>query len=225
MNNRVQKIDRILKDIESLRGMIRKKSSYLQQIDLPYHLKFIALMTGVSIISFSLWMFFLLKTFIEFEKIPLYLKTLYFTLVSVITILIGFFKSKSLASGAKQIDEKYRFFSIFKEFLAIPELKHSYLLWLLTVVVFLPLLTFHFGSAIILPLLGLLFGVICVFLGGIFSAKPYFFIGYWFLLSGMLPLFFPFLDICIMVAVTWGGGFLIFGLISWFRKKDVKKAR
>lgn len=215
-----EKLVSMMRNIESLKGLVRRKTLVLNQLDMSKHLRLVSLVSGMAILLFCLWLHLLLRSAGSFMEVPLAQKVVFLTSILIVTVLVSFVKTYSIARGARKIDEHFKAWSVVKEFFTMPEYRHSYLLWMLALSIALPVLGFRFGVEIIIPLLGILFGVICAFIGGIYADRLYYFLGYWFLLTGLLPLVFMDFGKLASVALTWGGGFLLFGFFASFKKKE-----
>ena len=219
-NNQIEKL---LEDISFIKTVINRNKPLLQQVLIPEQHRLLASIGGLSIIFFSMLIFFLMQHFGSFGDIPRTIRYILYGAMAADFIFIQIIKRSSLLASAKKYDQSITYWHLFKEFLTF-RIIHIYF----PILVLMIFLTIYFvcrnASDYIVPTLSLGVGLIYNFIGSITEIRQYLLFGYWLLITGTCTIIFSFIPALIAVSVIFGICWFIFAfsgsIFTGFTRED-----
>ncbi len=206
-------IDKLLKDVASIKSALAENKPVLKQLLLPIHFRIISLIGGLAIIGLSILYYYLLEKYGSYYDIPGSLRTMSLLLVITAYILVVVLKRFLWVKSIKKMDSDYTFGKIIKQI-------YSYQLFHVWIPIQL-IMAFFIGYAIyfdyeryIVSVAGIGIGIIYNSIGGITKIWQYLATGYWLIVTGMLPFILPGAPALLLLALSMGVALILFFLIS-----------
>ncbi|MBU3948975.1 MAG: hypothetical protein KJ826_12250 [Proteobacteria bacterium] len=100
-------IEKLMEDISLIKSAISRNKNVTRMILLPAHFKFMYLVSGISIIGFSLLFYLLLSHYGNYSAIPGNFKTLVIGIIVLVWVLVVFIKYYKWSNLMSKIDERY----------------------------------------------------------------------------------------------------------------------
>ncbi len=207
-----QKLEQMLDEIHSIKGVISQQKPTLHRVLHPRHLRFSMLLIGISTSVFSWVYYYLMQQYLSFTFIPQQIRSIYMTLLwmTVVALLAIFFIfwSRSMAkNGSKGSSSVWSSIFSFRIFNLIFPVRILALYFIFT---FIQNGMLYF----IVPTLAIAVGLQANFLGCMTETRNYVIGGYWYLLTALITLIFAdSISTSIAVFFSLGCGSLLFGLL------------
>ena len=100
-------VDKLLRDISSIKSTISQNRYVIRLILLPAHFKLLYLLFGLSVIGFSVAFHLLIRHHGSFEAIPTIIKSTVYTAIVMDWMLLGLIKWLKLAESLSKIDKRF----------------------------------------------------------------------------------------------------------------------
>ncbi|MFC1822070.1 hypothetical protein ACFL9T_05135 [Thermodesulfobacteriota bacterium] len=205
-NNQIEKL---LEDISSIKSVINRNKPLLQQVLIPEQHRLLASIGGLSIIFFSMFIYFLMDHFGSFGDIPRTIRYILYGAIAADFIFIQIIKRSSLLASAKKYDQSITYWQLFKEFLTI-RIIHIYIPLLLLMIFLIIYFIYQNAAYYIVPTLSIGAGLLYNFIGCITEIRQYLLFGYWLLITGTCTIILSFIPALVAVSVIFGIGWFIF---------------
>ena len=202
----------IIEEIQSIKKILYKNKPVLNTVLHPKHLKFIMLLIGTSISSFSLVLYFLEQRYESYRLLPISIKNIYTWLAvlvgAVVCVLFFVLWFKSLKKSSSNLTSEH-FWSALLSFRVInmtfPIETISFILILYCFA--------HNMEYYIISIIGIWIGLTFNFLGCMTETKNYIIGGYWFLTSAVVIILYPVIPFSLALLFSLGFGSLVFGFL------------
>ena len=215
------KIDKLLKDISSIKSTINRNKPVFQQIFSLVPFRWLMLFTSLSVIGFSLFIYFLVQNYGGFSSIPTTLKYIIYFSLAADAVILQIFKLKSYSASVKQIDPVLTLGWWFREFYS-SKIAHIYISLVILLIFFCIIFIIQNVPYFIIPTISIGFALISICFGVMLQIKYSLIIGYWFLLTGMVTVIFDSIPAAIVLTISVGGGFLLMSLIGFLSSKSME---
>jgi len=202
-------IDRLISDISTIKNVLNRNRGPLQRILLPSQFRVLGYASGSGIIFFCLLFYFLIRHFDSYGDVPLLWKGIIYFGIALYVIFMALIKWSALLSSAKQIDPKMTIGRILKEFF-IFRVRHIYVPILILYTFFIIFFIVEGKAYYIIPTVSIAIGLMFNFLGSLTGLRQYLIGGYWFLMTGIFSVVFHSIPPALAIAVSIGGGLIIF---------------
>ncbi len=211
-------IDRLLEDISSIKQVINRNRPILEKVFHPERYRWFMLAASLSVIGFSLLIYFLMRHYGSFGAIPGALRYGIYIAIAAVSILLQIWKLRRFSISVKEVDRALTLGWFFKEFYA-SRIAHLYV----PLVVLILFLCIYFGvngiPYFIVPTISIGFGLLCNFVGAMLQIRYSLVAGYWFLSAGVCTIPFSFIPGPIALAIAVGGGLLMSSLSGFLSKE------
>lgn len=206
-----KQIDQLIEEISAIKTVIKKNKSLLRQILLPANFRLLALLTGINIILFSMIFYYLMDVYGVYAFIPGYIKLTLMIAMVVDCIFLAIMKFSNFIKSLLEIDYRYTFGRLMKEFFSF-RIVHVYAP-LYGLALFLCIyLAKQSNAYYIIPTISITMGLMYNSLGSIIEVKQYLLVGYWLILTGMCIVLFSSIPAPVAVSISMGCGILLFAL-------------
>ena len=209
-------LNRLLADISAIKTVINRNKDIIQQILMPQHFRIFCISAGIVALFFSFSYQFLLNHYGSYHNIPDTTKTVMGVLMVIAWMFLVVMKYRGWGASLSSIDKALTLSRALKAFFSY-RIIHLYLPIggvMAVLCAFLATVDAYY----IIPMLSIGFGLQFNFIGSISESRQWLIAGYWFLATGVLTLLFTALSAMMAMALTFGCGLLLFGLIPV--KKD-----
>ena len=211
-------IDRLLEDISSIKTVINRNRPILQQVFHPARFRWFMLVTALSVIGFSLLIFFLMQHYGSFGATPGALRYLIYAAIAAESVFLQIWKMRRFSFSLRKVDRALTLGWFFKEFYA-SRIAHLYV----PLVALILFLSIYFAMNnipyFIVPTISIGYGLLCNFVGTMTQIRHTLLAGYWFLGTGICAILFSFIPGPVALAMTVGCGLLIIS-ISGFLSRE-----
>lgn len=215
-----KQIAKLMEDITAIKQVISENKPLLRQLLLPIHFRIISLIGGVAIIFISALYYFLLEKYGTYHQIPQMARYFAIGLIAISWVSVLILKRLLWMKSLKKFDNQMTFGQLVKHLYSY-QILH---LWI-PVLVIMVVLMIYFGNSdvpqfmVVVVAVGL--GVIYNSLGSITRIWQYLVVGYWTMITGILPLLISDIPALFALALSLGCGLLIFAFTSGTpRKKE-----
>lgn len=206
-------IDKLLKDISSIKNVINKNKPMLQQVLNPAHFRGFTLLAAISIIGFAMLIFFLMRHYGSFSAIPSAIRYVFFAAMAADFAFMQVLKRRTFLKTGKRIDPAFTIGRLLKEFFT-DRIGHVYVpIMMLIIFISIFFITKKVPHYIV-PAGAVGVGLLYNFIGSLTDIRPYLIVGYWFLITGMGVLIFSSIPVPISISITFGCGLLIFSAVG-----------
>lgn len=206
-------IDKLLEDISSIKNVITKNKPLLQQVLNPAHFRLFTLLAAISVIGFSMLIFFLMQHYGSFSSIPRTTRYVIFAAMAADFVFMQILKRRTFLKTGKRIDPTFTIGRLLKEFFT-DRIAHVYVPMMVLIIY----LTIYFINKnvpyYIVPAGSIGIGLLYNFIGSLTEIRQYLIVGYWFLITGMGVLIFNSIPVPISISITFGCGLLIFSTLG-----------
>ena len=207
-------VEKLMKDISLIKSAISRNKNVTRMILLPTYFKLLYLVSGISIIGFSLVFYLLLEHYGNYTAIPGNSKNLIIGLIVLVWFLLVFIKYYKWSDSLSKIDERYDLEYDFGRIFSFPIVHVAIPLLILTIVI----CVFFFKHDLayyIIPAVSIFIGLLHNFFGSVTHRWQWIASGYWFLATGLYLLVFGPVSVPFAVSISLGGGCMLFSLIGW----------
>jgi MFS family permease len=215
-----EQVEKLLEDIASIKEVINRNKPIIQQVFNLTNFRLLALLSGISVIVFSLLFYFLIIHYGEYSAIPVKFKWSIYFAISLITILVSIMKQRLYLRSLKKIDKSFTLCWMFKEIFS-NQFVHIYLS---SIFLSLFLTTFFIIKGIpyfIIATISIWIGLFYI-AGAMLHIRHSLVMGYWFFLTGIGILIFNTIPASLAVLITFGAGFLILAMLGYIDQESRK---
>lgn len=206
-------IEKLLDDIASIKSVIRENKPLLQQMLLPVHFRVISILSGFAIIAFSVFYHIQIEIHGSYASIPGKTRATSLALLIGAYVLLAVLKRIFWMRSLKKRDSRLTFRHLVKTFYSF-QLFHVWLPTLVMMLFISGLLIHSDQERYIVPTIALCMGLLYNMIGSTTRIKQYIVTGYWMIITGVFPFFFFHAPALLVLAISMGGGMLLFTLIS-----------
>jgi len=210
-------IEKLMEDISLIKSAISRNKNVTRMILLPTHFKLLYLVSGISIIVFSLVFYLLLEHYGNYTAIPGNSKTLVIGLIVLVWFLLVFIKYYKWSDSMSKIDERYDLEYGFKGWFSFPIVNVAIPILILTIVICVFCLK-HDLAYYVIPAVSIGIGILHNFYGSETHLWQWIASGYWFLATGLYLLVFGPISVPFAVSLSLGCGCILFSLTGWIPK-------
>lgn len=211
-------IERLLEDISSIKQVINRNRPILQLVFHPARFRWFTLATALSVIGFSLLIFFLMQQYGSFGAIPGPLRYGIYFAIAAVSIFLQIWKMRRFSFSIREVDRALTLGWFFKEFYA-SRIANIYVP-LVALIVFLGI---YFGvndiPYFIVPTISIGYGLLCNFIGTMLQIRYALLAGYWFIVTGACAILFHFIPGPVALAIAVGGGMLIMSFSGFLSRE------
>ena len=200
-------VEELLEDVRLIRSVINKNRPVLQQVLNFKRFRLLMLLTGISIIGFSLLVYFLSARFGGFQAVPGLLRYAVYLGILGDTVFLQLFKQKIYLRAVREIDPALTLGWWLRELFS-HRIMHLYIPMVILMIVFCVYFILCDISYYIIPMLSMAMGL-TVNMGALVGLKPSLIGGYWLLTTGILAVIFPVMPGPITLCLTLGCGSLL----------------
>ena len=209
-----RQIEKLMEDISLIKSAISRNKNVTRMILLPTHFKLLYLVSGISIIGFSLVFYLLLEHYGNYTAIPDNSKNLVIALIVLVWILLVFIKYYKWSDSLSKIDERYGLEYGLKGAFSFPIVNVAIPLVILTIVICMFFVK-HDLAYYVIPAVSIGVGLLHNFYGSVTHLWQWIASGYWFLATGLYLLVFGPVSVPLALSISLGGGCILFGLTGW----------
>ncbi len=206
-----QQVSKLLDDIASIKEVISSNRSLMKQMLLPIHFRIVTFVAAFGIIGVSMLYYFLLENYGVYSAIPEQIRKAAIVVVVALWAVTVVLKRVLWLKSVKKVDQQITFRQMIKN-LYQAQIFHVWIPILILMFVTASYLYLNGHSRFIIPLTGAGFGIMYNMIGSITHIRQYLIIGYWTILTGLLPLFFPTVSALIFLVICHGCGLLLFAV-------------
>ena len=215
-------IEKLMEDISLIKSAISRNKNVTRMILLPTHFKLLYLVSGISIIGFSLIFYLLLEHYGNYTAIPGNSKNLVIGLIFLVWVLVVFIKYYKWGDSLSKIDERYDLEYGFGRMFSFPVVHVTFPLLILIVVICVFCFK-HDLAYYIIPAVSIGMGLLHNFYGSVTNLWQWIASGYWFLATGLFFLVFGPVSVPFAVSISLGCGSILFSLIGWIPQASKKE--
>jgi hypothetical protein len=215
-------IERTLEDIASIKEVINSDYSIIRYIASFTHTRLISLLSGISVIGFSMLFYFLMDYYGNYRVIPTELKWIIYIAIAIDACFLTIMSVRLVWSALKKSDPSLTLSSLFQKKTAPDWHTH---IFLSTTFLFFFLIVFFIIKGIpyyIIPTNCLLYGLLA-FSNVSLGIKHSLIMGYWCFVTGICLLIFNTIPAPIAVSISMGVGCLIMAVLGYMDQKSGKK--
>jgi len=207
-----EQVSKLLDDLASIKSIIGENKSVMKQLLLPIHFRFISFFSGVGIIGICALYYFLLERFGEYGNIPPDIQKISIVATFCLWLMTIVLKRVMWLRSVRKVDQQITFKQITRN-LFRAQIFHIWIPIIILMLLVSIYLVMMDSSRYIVPLVCFGFGIIYNTIGSLSRIPQYLIVGYWMLLTGILPFLFPSMSVLIFLALSVGGGLLLFGAL------------
>jgi hypothetical protein len=217
--NKQTEISKLEEDLQLIKKAVVRSGSILQYMEVAKTLRPVAFLTGAFMIFFCGLFYYFILQHGSYEAIPSQVKMVLYLAIAIAFILVGILKIRGLFARAREIDEQITFIQFFDAVYTDRFL--TMLIPFLISLVALPLYFSYSGfDEMVLPLLMIIFALLCFSLSTIFYLREMIYLGAWLLLTGFIFLIWlPELHLLLHLIFGFGVGFLIMAASDYLFNK------
>jgi hypothetical protein len=207
-------VDKLLRDISSIKATISQNRYVIRLILLPAHFRLLYLLFGLSVIGFSVAFHLLIRHHGSFEAIPTIIKSTVYTAIVMDWILLGLIKWLKLAESLSKIDKRFTIPLFLQEFFSF-RIVHVYLPLLILMICISIIFVQRNANFYVIPTIAVGIGLVHNFIGSVTQLRQWLISGYWFLTTGLFllavgPMYTP-----LAISLSLGVGCLLFAVLAW----------
>ena len=207
-------LDRLLRDISSIKATISQNRHAIRLILLPAHFRLLYLLVGLSVIGFAVVFHLLIRHHGSFQAIPVLTKNAVYTAIVMDWILLGWIKWLKLAQSLSKTNKRFTIPFFLQEFLSF-RIVHIYLPLLALMICICAICIQHNVNFYLIPTITVGIGLLHNFIGSVTNIRQWLISGYWFLATGIYllavgPFYAP-----LAVSLSLGIGCLLFAISGW----------
>ncbi|MBU2647570.1 hypothetical protein KKI24_22880 [bacterium] len=204
-------LDKLIGDIQAIKAVLNENAPMLRQILLPVHFRFLSILAGLVVIADCILYHQLSIHFGSYAGFPDAVRRIFIAVMIVSWALLGVVKFGMWQRSLTRIGPRISIWQALRVFYA-SRISHTYfpLLGLIIAIVVYSLMQDH--PYYIIPTLAIDIGLLYNTMGTVTRLWPYLLSGYWFILTGLVALFFV-LPGPLAISLTLGCGLILFALI------------
>lgn len=212
-------INKLEEDLKLIKKAVSRSGSILQYMDVSKTLRPVTFLTGALMVLFCALFYYFILQHGSYAAIPSQIKLVLYLAIALSFILIGALKIRGLFARAREIDAQITFTQFFDAVYTDRFL--TMLIPFLISLVALPLyFSFSGFDKMALPLLMIIFALLCFSLSTIFYLREMVYFGCWLLLTGFVYLIWlPELHVLLQLIFGFGVGFLIMAASDYLFNK------
>ena len=217
-----EQLDQLAEDIAFVKKAIEKNSSILQRIDFRSSLRLMALLTALAIFFFCGLFHALDKHFGGFINIPISIKAIVFSAITLVMVTLWFLKNSGVLKSARTVEPDISIMRLIREYYSIKLYHHFIPLGI--VVLFSCAYALSSGNArLIIPIISIGAGLIWNSFDTLLKLDEFLLTSYWYILSGCIVMAFNMISPLLSLCLTLGCG-LLFTSAMWYtpRKKHTE---
>ncbi len=215
-------IERLLEDISSIKATINRNRPVLQQVLNPARFRWFMLLVALSVIGFSMLVYFLMQHYGSFGATPGTLRTILYIAIAADVVFLQIWKLRSFSVSVRKVDQRLTLGWFFKEFYS-PRIVHLWVPLILLVVFLSIFFVVNDIPYFIVPAVSIGYGLLCNFVGTLLEVRHSLVIGYWFLITGVCTIILSWIPGPVALSITLGGGMFIYA-ISGFLSSEPREA-
>ena len=213
-------VQEVIKDLQHIKEAMARSNSVVKFMDMDSTLKGVLLLSGLMVILFAAIFYYFILSYGTFGEIPVNIKVLLFALLAVSLALVIKLKASNLLQKARQMKAGSTFFSLAKE-IYTPAFTSMMLPFFVTLAVVVIYLSLNGHYHYLVPSLSILFGLLYTTFLGSLLVRYLLPMTYWLVLTGLFSLFIAdWLHPMGILALTFGGGFLLGGMVARNSEKE-----
>jgi hypothetical protein len=207
-------VDKLLRDISSIKATISQNRHVIRLILLPAHFRLLYLLFGLSVIGFSVAFHLLIRHHGSFEAIPTIIKSTVYTAIVMDWILLGLIKWLKLADSLSKIDKRFTVPFFLQEFFSF-RIVHVYLPLLTLMICMSIIFVQRSANFYVIPTVAVGLGLLHNFIGSVTQIRQWLISGYWFLATGFFLLAKGSIYAPLAASLSLGVGCLLFAVSGW----------
>lgn len=214
-----KEISKLEEDLKLIKKAVSRSGSILQYMEVSKTLRPVAFLTGIFMILFCALFYYFILQHGSYEAIPSQVKLVLYLAIALAFIMVGVLKIRGLFARAREIDEQITFIQFFDAVYT-----DRFLTMLIPFLISLVALPLYFSFSglgeMALPLLMIIFALLCFSLSPIFYLREMICLGTWLLLTGFVFLIWlPELHLLLHLIFGFGVGFLIMAASGYLLNK------
>ena len=216
------RIERTLEDIASIKEIINSDYSIFRYIVSFTQTRLISLLSGISIVGFSMLFYFLMDYYGNYGAIPIELKWIIYIAIAIVACFLTFMSLRLVWSALKKSDPNFTLNDLFHKKTTPDWYIHVYYS---TTFLFFFLIVFFIIKGIpyyIIPTNCLLYGLLS-FSHVSLGIKHSLIMGYWCFVTGIGLLIFNTIPAPIAISISLGVGCLIMAVLGYMDQKSGKE--
>ena len=207
-------IEKLLGDISLIKSVISRNKKVIRMIMLPTHFKFLYLVSGFSVIGFSIAFYLLMEHYGSFSGIPVNYKSTIYLLMAMTWALLGFIKYYKWADSLSRIDKRYTLTYALEGFFSF-RIVHVYLPLLILTIIISAFFVERDTAYYVIPTISIGIGLMHNLIGSVTRLWQWIESGYWFLATGLFLLVSGHVSTPFAVSISLGSGCILFGVTGW----------
>jgi len=207
-------VDKLLRDISSIKATISQNRYVIRLILLPAHFRLLYLLIGLSIIGFSVAFHLLIRHHGSFEAIPTIIKSTVYTAIVMDWILLGLIKWLKLAESLSKIDKRFSLPLFMQEFFSF-RIVHVYLPLMILMICISIIFVQRNTNFYVIPTIAVGIGLVHNFIGSVTQLRQWLISGYWFLTTGLFLLAQGPMNAPLAASLSLGIGCLLLAVTGW----------
>lgn len=206
-----KQIDQLIEEITSIKSIINKNKSLLRQVLLPVHFRLLSILSGISIIFFSMVFYYFIDRFGSYSFIPGIIKLTLYIAIMLDIVLLGAMKYVNFMKPLIKINRHYTIGRLMSEFFTF-RIVHMYVPLLVLSTCICLYLAHHNSAYYIIPTLSITMGLFYNLIGSIIEVRQWLIAGYWLLITGLGALLLGPMPVPVALSISLGCGLMLFAL-------------
>ncbi len=200
-------VEQLLEDVRLIRSVINKNRPVLREVLNFRHFRLVMLLLGISIIGFSLLVYFLSVRFGGFQAVPALLRYAIYLAILGDAVFLQILKQRTYLKAVREIDPGLTLGWWLKE-LFTHRIMHLFVPMVILMIVFCAYFVLRHIPYYIIPMFSMAMGLM-VNMGVLIGIGHSLMGGYWLLITGVLAVIFPVIPGPIALCLTLGCGSLL----------------
>ncbi len=207
-------IKKLTEDISLIKSVISRNKKVIQMILLPTHFRLLYLVSGISLIGFSLVIYLMMEHYGSYSGIPHnYIGIIYLAML-IDWALLAFIKFYKWKGSLSKIDKRYDLGFALEGFFSF-RIVHVYLPLLILMIVISVFFVQRGTAYYVIPTISIGTGLMHNLIGSVTRLWQWIVTGYWLLIAGLFLLATGPLSIPLAVSISLGCGCILFGVTGW----------
>jgi len=218
-----KELEDIVSDLMYIKNAISKNNNIFKFMNLNQILRRVYLIGAMVIIGLSGLFYYFINRYGGYSGIPSNNKILLYGLVFVAVILVAGLKLTAMLKAAKRININITIFKLFEE-VYTDQMLLVVIPFAVVVISTLVFLARNELSDLVVPFLSIFIGLMCTSLVTVFYIKELIILGGWLIVTGALVILGIInLHPLLLTMLTFGGGFLVIYIVSFFTSASEKE--